>query len=305
MPSYKTVRKTLADGTVRVYSYRRGKAEHRYLKDSVAELVVSFRQSLDWQAKSDATRRHYDIYLRDVERLANVPVRDVKRRDILDMRDAIASRSGPAAANYFAKVCSVLFKWALDRQLIEINPATGIRALPGGTLEAWTMNQAETALRHLSEPWRRVVLLAMFTGQRRGDLVAMRWSDYDGRFLTVTQQKTGVTLKLPVHPRLKAELDTWERINGYILTNARGAQWDPGRLSMRLPDQLERIGLPRGLNVHGLRKLAATRLAQAGCTPHEIAAFTGHKTLAMVAHYTRSVDQEMMAETALDKWGTN
>jgi integrase len=56
-----------------------------------------------------------------------------------------------------------------------------------------------------------------------------------------------------------------------------------------------------GLNVHGLRKLAATALAEAGCTPHEIAAVTGHKSLAMVELYTRSAAQERLALTAIGR----
>jgi integrase len=56
-----------------------------------------------------------------------------------------------------------------------------------------------------------------------------------------------------------------------------------------------------GLNVHGLRKLAATALAEAGCTPHEIAAVTGHKSLAMVELYTRSAARERLALTAIGR----
>jgi integrase len=51
--------------------------------------------------------------------------------------------------------------------------------------------------------------------------------------------------------------------------------------------------------VHGLRKLAAAALADAGCTAHEIAAVTGHRSLAMVSLYTASADQERLAEAAI------
>ncbi|GBQ44968.1 hypothetical protein AA11826_0761 [Komagataeibacter oboediens DSM 11826] len=63
--------------------------------------------------------------------------------------------------------------------------------------------------------------------------------------------------------------------------------------------------IPKGLNVHGLRKLAATLLAEAGCTTHEIAAITGHKTLAMVQHYTLSADQERLAKGAVNRMETD
>jgi integrase len=50
-----------------------------------------------------------------------------------------------------------------------------------------------------------------------------------------------------------------------------------------------------------LRKLAATRLAEAGCSEHEIAAITGHRSLSEVARYTRARDQARLAEQAMSK----
>jgi integrase len=53
--------------------------------------------------------------------------------------------------------------------------------------------------------------------------------------------------------------------------------------------------------LHGLRKAAARRLAEAGCTEKEIAAVTGHTTLKEVARYTRAADQKLLAAGAVAK----
>jgi integrase len=50
-------------------------------------------------------------------------------------------------------------------------------------------------------------------------------------------------------------------------------------------------GLPKGASVHGLRKAAARRLAEAGCSASVIAAITGHRSLREVASYTAAADQ--------------
>jgi integrase len=63
---------------------------------------------------------------------------------------------------------------------------------------------------------------------------------------------------------------------------------------------LREMGLD-GYAIHGLRKNAAVELANAGCTPHEIAAITGHRTLGMVAHYAKRHDQRIAARSARDK----
>ena len=58
---------------------------------------------------------------------------------------------------------------------------------------------------------------------------------------------------------------------------------------------------PTYRNVHGLRKLCATILTQAGCSTHEIGRVTGRRTLAMIQHYTNSVGQQASAEAAMAK----
>ena len=53
---------------------------------------------------------------------------------------------------------------------------------------------------------------------------------------------------------------------------------------------------------HGLRKSATKALADAGCSPHEIMAITGHKTLAMVREVLRSkAEQKKLAKAAILK----
>jgi integrase len=66
-----------------------------------------------------------------------------------------------------------------------------------------------------------------------------------------------------------------------------------------MPVAMRRIGLSDELNVHGLRKLAAAELADAGCSVHEIASITGHRSLSMVQLYTRTADQERLAGAAI------
>jgi integrase len=59
--------------------------------------------------------------------------------------------------------------------------------------------------------------------------------------------------------------------------------------------------LPKGISAHGLRKATARRLAQLGRSTHEIAAITGHATLAEVQRYTLAVDRKRLAQEAVKK----
>ena len=252
--------------------------------DSLEALIGAYRRSPEWGALGERTRTNYSIYLRPLEEVGHLPVRQMKRRELLLIRDAIAKARGNGAGTGFLRAASALFGWAVNHDWIEHTPVHRIKRLPGGHLRAWTRAEADAAVEGLPEHLRRVVLLGRFTGQRRGDLCGMTWSSYDGTTLRLVQQKTGAALVIPCHPVLKSALDGWRRDASAvtILTNTLGRPWVAQHLSHELPKALARLGLARDLNVHGLRKLAAAELADVGCTMHEIAAITGHRTLAMV-----------------------
>lgn len=296
----RTVRHVLKDGTVKVYTY--GRHERKTLDrapDSTAQLIEAYQRSPEWNALAGSTRDGYTTYLRPLFQLGHLPASSWTRREILTLRDAIATSRGNGAATAFIRAASAMFTWAVDREWIEHTPLTKMKALPGGHLRAWTREEADTAETSLPVHLARVVILARYTGQRRGDLCTMGWSAYDGATIRLVQQKTGAPLVLPVHPLLKDHLNAWPRVALTILTDKKNRPWKPQGLSHAMPDALVRIGLPGDLNVHGLRKLAAAELADAGCSVHEIAAITGHRSLSMVQLYTRSADQERLATAAI------
>ncbi|WP_232272573.1 MULTISPECIES: tyrosine-type recombinase/integrase [Komagataeibacter] len=241
----------------------------------------------------------------EMEKLSAKPLRDITRKILIDIRDSIASGRGHGAANGFLSITKTFFGWAISREWVDINPAMSIASLPRGSLPAWTKDAVQQAEKTLDESLWRVVVLGVFTGQRRGDLCRMQWDDIREGFIHVHQQKTGVQLRIPIHPALAANLEKWKGPSPYILTSRTGVPWQPGVLSTAMYNAAKEGKIPKGLNVHGLRKLAATLLAEAGCTTHEIAAITGHKTLAMVQHYTLSADQERLAKGAVNRMETD
>lgn len=302
-PGVRRVRKRLADGTVKTYTYtappRSRHAAAALPPDSLHELLAAYERSPEWAALKPRTRKNRLIALRPLHKIRHLAVAGLTRRDILTLRDAIAAARGPAAGNGFAAHLTTLLSWARDRGWIEHSPADRIKALPGGTYPTWTEDDLARALDAAPEPVRRALLLAVHTGQRRGDLVMARWSDLAGGVWRLTQEKTGRRLAIPLHPDLQAELTTWRRDASAVtvLTQADGTPWARDWLTMSVMRALPAD--MRGLNLHGLRKLAAVRLAEAGCSAHEIAAITGHTSLAEVQRYTAAADQERLARAAV------
>ncbi|HEY8596652.1 MAG TPA: tyrosine-type recombinase/integrase [Devosiaceae bacterium] len=116
----------------------------------------------------------------------------------------------------------------------------------------------------------------------------------------VTQQKTGAVVSIPLHPDLQSALSTLPRSNMTFLINGYGKPFTPAGFGNWFRDRVQEAGLPDGLSAHGLRKAVCRRLAEAGCTPNQIMAISGHKTLGEVERYTREASRVGLANSAFD-----
>jgi integrase len=287
------VRRKLANGTVKEYSYARRSRRVPEVASAgtLGALVAAWQRSPSWDAISKGTRAYYTRYLRAMAAFMDKPLATIERKHIIAVRDLIArggfdGKQGPSpgAANNFIATCGSLFVWGIENGLTNVNPATRVRLLKKGTLPTWTEEQYELVIANAPEHLRRALMLALNTGQRKGDLVRMTWAQYDGTCIRLKQGKTTTPLVIPLLPGFKAELDYWKTHPVYkvageygprvtalktlILTNAKGKPWfngagDDHQLSHMLTRYLKDFpGLPRGFNIHGLRKAGSDQTAE-------------------------------------------
>ena len=149
----------------------------------------------------------------------------------------------------------------------------------------------------------------LYTGQRLSDVVRMTWPDIvDGR-IKVVPQKTARSsrrhLQITVHADLSTALAAWPRHNISILTTSINKPFSAAGFGNWMAERIAAAELPERCVTHGLRKAAARRLAEVGCTPHEIMAITGHASLAEAERYTREVDQIRLGDVAIGRLTVN
>lgn len=123
-------------------------------------------------------------------------------------------------------------------------------------------------------------------------------------WLHIKQQKTGAELIIPVHPSLAAVIAAAPRGHLTFVTTRHGGPFEGSSFSRWFREQCDNAGLSH-CSAHGLRKAAARRLAEAGCTAHEIGAITGHASLTELVRYTKAADQKHLAEAAMTKSRTS
>ena len=207
-----------------------------------------------------------------IEALSDPEVRGEFKR----WRDGMAD--APRKADYAWTTLARVLSVAHDRGRIPVNPCQR-----GGKLyeadraeKIWTENDIARLLAVASPGIAMAALLALWTGQRQGDLPRLPWSAYDGKYIRLRQSKTGRRVTVPVSKRLKAILDDANRISTQILTNANGRPWTSDGFRTSWGKTCTKAGLASDLHFHDLRGSAVVRLALAEATVPQIATFTGH-----------------------------
>lgn len=273
---------------------------------SLKAIIVSYYRSPEWKNLKPNSQRAYGMAIASLEeRAGHLPIALIERRHIKKLRDELIDK--PGMAHMRVKVLRLLIAFAVESGYRKDNPAARIKLPKLGEHRAWTAEE----LVAFEVRWapgtmqRRAYALARYTGQRCGDLAGMtRAHRIDGR-IRVRQQKTDAQLDVTEHSDLTAELARGEQGHMSLLTKPSGASFDTDSLSKWMGEAIEAAGLPDDCVMHGLRKVAARDLADAGCSLHEIMAITGHVSLTEIARYTKSVNQPRLAETAVRKWEQN
>jgi integrase len=208
------------------------------------------------------------------------------------------------AARHWLMAIRALMKYAVEIGLREDNPAAGVKlpSLKTDGYHSWTEAEiAQFQAYHGPGTRARLALtLLLYTGQRRGDVIRMGRQHIRDGFMHVRQQKTGIELAVPIHATLAATIAEAPADHLTFLTTRTGKPFSPAGFGNYFRDCCNEAGLSR-CSAHGLRKAAARRLAEAGCTMHEIAAITGHASLSEVQRYTKAADQKRLALSAMEK----
>lgn len=221
------------------------------------------------------------------------------------VRRIVAERADrPAAANAWLKMLRLLIRFAMAEGWLAADPTAGVKRVRSKSEGFVTWSEAHIAQFEARWPLgtrqRLALALLLYTGQRRSDVIGMGRQHVRAGRIAVKQQKTGARLSVMIHPRLHEALDATPSDHLTFLTTEAGAPFTSAGFGNWFHDAVAGAGLS-GIAAHGLRKAAARRLAEAGCTAHQIAAITGHRSLREVERYTRAADQMTNGDAAIGK----
>jgi len=287
-----------------------GVGARRVLQGSMHALAISYYSSpeyLGMQPSSRKVRRRIiDGFCRETD--VNGRCNGDKQAAALQRENIVrfmaARAKYPESANGLRKALRAVMRHAVDIGLRADDPTRDVRAIrvKSDGYHSWSEGEiAQFEAHHpIGSRARLALALLLYTGQRRSDVVRMGRQHIRGRKIDVRQLKTGRPLKVPVHSDLQVVIDATVAGQMTFLITEQGKPYTAGGFGNWFRGQCNAAGLPHCTS-HGLRKAAARRLAEVGCTEHEIAAITGHRSLREIVRYTRAVDQERLAEAAIEK----
>lgn len=180
------------------------KEERQKLEDDSRNTVSTVRADFLVKYRGRQNRRPAPNTLREMTRILNGPdfaawssrsVAQITRRDIIDVLDNIVSRGAETMANRTLAYLKILFGWAMQRGIIDANPAADIKK-PGTETSRDRVLSADE-LRSIwnategDNQFSGIVRLLMLTGQRLNEVAQMRWTeiDEDGRTWTLPAAK--------------------------------------------------------------------------------------------------------------------
>jgi len=218
----------------------------------------------------------------------------IRKADVQALHSRIGKDHGIYAANRLQELLQTMFNRAADWGFEGPNPAKGIKAFREKSrerfLEADEMPRFFQAVaEELNTAVRDFTLIALLTGARRGNVLAMRWGEVnlERATWTIPETKTGVQHTVPLVPEAVAILEERKRtaqVEFVFPGNGRsGHLVEPRTAWLRI---LKRAGI-KDLRIHDLRRTLGSWQAATGASLTVIGRTLAHKSVSTTAIYAR------------------
>jgi hypothetical protein len=235
---------------------------------TLAHLIEDYLASELFAEKAERTREGYRRICEVLkEKVGDVPVRDINREFVVTIRNQHAKSKRAADAR--VQMLSILISHAMETPArfrlpgsYQHNPAYGVRKLK---------NKKNT---QDYRPWPQDVF---------DDIV-----------------EAAARVWIPATPELVALIEENPKDNVLLFPNSRARKWEASAWGSEIRKLMKKTG-HEGYSLHGLRKNATIELLEAGCTPDEVKAITGHITTQMIEKYGREVSKRRQAKAAIVK----
>ncbi|MEN6302238.1 MAG: tyrosine-type recombinase/integrase [Armatimonadia bacterium] len=277
---------------------------------TLAWLVEQYRESPQYAALAPETRKQFRYQLaRMVERAGEAPLSEITQESIVKGRDA--RREKPTDANKYLRASVRLFAFAVEHGWMRENPAHGVRKIPLPNRQTGFLAWEEEDVTRFEERWpvgtreRLALDLLLYTGVRRSDVVRLgrQHMRRNGEIVIRTEKSVNsgrpIEVTITILPPLARSIAATATGELTFLVTARGRPWVKESFGNWFKAACRAAGIAEdGKAAHGLRKVAASRAAEAGATEAELNAMFGWmEGSGEAAHYIRKANRAKLARS--------
>ena len=271
---------------------------------TIAHLVGLYKETPRFIGMKESTQSAYCQQLNEIEdQWGAFPADGLTR---LKVNELMANRAhDKKRANRIHKRLRALMEYAVEIGWIDTNPVGRTRPYRVEVKGHRTWPESQIAKFH--EHWKRgtperlAFDLLLYLGQRAGDTANMSRLNIKSGRVRIKQEKTSTTLWISIHGDLQKTLNEGPVGSHHFIETAYGRCRSVKGLYNFIKKALRAAGCDDDLSPHGLRKAAATRLADTGCSSAQICAVTGHKSIQEMEKYIRERNQIKLADEAILK----
>ena len=253
------------------------------------EIVVDYFNN-GYQGSRPKQQKSRAKYWLDV--LGDRKVDSISTSDISDGINRLSPQLSNATKNRYKAVVSVIFSYACRQYGLTHNPVQNIRSLPENNARIRFLSDSERSALFKAcrgSQWGKLyllVLLAITTGARKGELINLLWKDidFDRQTAYVKMTKNRQPKVMPLTDDVVAELSKFTGKESELIFNSEIKPDKPYEF-YKLWKKALKLAEIEDFRFHDLRHTTASYLAQNGCSLLEIADVLGHKQLEMTKRY--------------------
>jgi integrase len=240
------------------------------------------------RVKQQETMANYWVDILSDTKIADVTVNNINR-GLKTLPESLSN----ATKNRYKAVVSVIFSYACRQYGLTHNPVQNIRSLPENNARIRFLSDSERSKLFKacrSSQWGKLyllVLLAITTGARKGELMNLRWKniDFDRQTAYVKTTKNGQPKVMPLTDEVVVELGRFRDQEPALIFNSEIKTDKPYEFYKLWRKALKEAEL-NDFTFHSLRHTCASYLAMNGCSLLEIADVLGHKQIQMTKRYS-------------------
>ncbi|HLK26500.1 MAG TPA: site-specific integrase [Caulobacteraceae bacterium] len=292
----------------------------RYLSEG--PLTKIDKRASSWASDESSLRRHLKVLLGDrpLSRLTRTDVATAAK-GVLEgetattvktrARGAARVRGGLGAARRTLQTTAAMFAWAIEQELMTHNPAKGVR-LPRAAARGRFLSQTEAdhllavlagmeRARKVHRRFASVIRLLLFTGARKSEILALRWSEVNWAdrqiVLAPDRSKTGGKVgerRIPLSDAALGVLRSLPQTADYVFPGGRQSKNHTTGLQKVWHDVRAAAGFPN-LRVHDLRHSFASLALANNENLYLISRVLGHTTTRMTERYLHANDSDLQA----------